>query len=155
MYNNFMLNIFKRYYFTTIFIYSVFLITACQPRVSMHGNFFNEDMISDITKIKLNKSEIKEIFGNPTTTSTFSDNVWYYISLVQHEKYYFEVKNISNKVLKITFDKNQNVKEYKILTGKDSFNIEVSDNKTVSSLTEEKNFIQEFFSGFIRKLETP
>ena len=94
----------------------------------MHGNFFNEDMISDITKIKLNKSEIKEIFGNPTTTSTFSDNVWYYISLVQHEKYYFEVKNISNKVLKITFDKNQNVKEYTILTGKDSFNNEVSDN---------------------------
>ena len=57
--------------------------------------------------------------------------------------------------MKITFDKNQNVKEYKILTGKDSFNIEVSDNNTVSSLTEEKNFIQEFFSGFIRKLETP
>ena len=150
-----MLNIFKRYYFTTIFIYSVFLITASQPRVSMHGNFFNEEMLTDITKIKLNKSEIKEIFGNPTTTSTFSDNVWYYISLVQHEKYYFEVKNISNKVLKITFDKNQNVKEYKILTGKDSFNIKVSDNKTVSSLTEDKNLIQEFFLGFIRKLETP
>ena len=45
------------------------------------------------------KSEIIEIFGEPTVKSTFSDNVWYYITLVQHEKAYFEIKKLlSSKI---------------------------------------------------------
>lgn len=143
----------KKSIFIIVYIFSLILFTACQPRISMHGNFFNEKLISDITKTKLNKSEIIEIFGNPTTTSTFSDDVWYYISLIQHEKYYFEVKNISNKVLKITFDDNQNVKEYKILTNKDSINIEITKNRTASNLETDKNLIQEFFSSLLRRLD--
>ena len=73
--------------------------------------------------------------------------------MIQHEKYYFEVKNISNKVLKITFDDNQNVKEYKILTNKDSINIEITKNRTASNLETDKNLIQEFFSSLLRRLD--
>ena len=97
-------------------IIPLFLITlfSCQPRVTKHGNFFNPENIQLIKKTKLNKSEVIEIFGEPTVKSTFSNNVWYYITLVQHEKAYFEIKNIEKKILAITFDKNQLVKKYKI-----------------------------------------
>ena len=105
-------------------------------------------------KSKLNKAEIIEILGTPSTTSTFSDNVWYYMSQVQSEKAYFKVKNISSKVLKITFDKNKFVKKYSILTEKNSYDIVVSQEKTVSSFQSDNTLIQEFFSIFIRKLET-
>ena len=130
-------------------------LSSCQPRISNHGNFFDKENISNIKKSKLNKSEILEIFGTPSTTATFSNNVWYYISQVQSEKAYFAAKNISSKVLKITFDKNKFVKKYSVLTENDSFDIEVSKEKTISSFQNENNLIQEFFSIFIRKLETP
>jgi outer membrane protein assembly factor BamE (lipoprotein component of BamABCDE complex) len=126
------------------------LLLNCQPRITNHGNFFNKENINYIKKSKLNKAEILEIFGTPSTTSTFSSNVWYYMSQVQSEKAYFKVKNISSKILKITFDKNKFVKKYSILTEKDSYDITISQEKTVSSLQNDNTLIQEFFSIFIK-----
>ena len=99
-----------------IIIFFLAAMLSCQPRVTKHGNFFNLNKVKLMKKAKLNKSEVIEIFGEPTIKSTFSDNVWYYITLVQHEKAYFEIKNLENKILVITFDENQLVKKYKILT---------------------------------------
>ena len=142
---------------STFVIISFFLITllSCQPRVTKHGNFFNLKNIQLIKKTKLNKSEVIEIFGEPTVKSTFSDNVWYYITLVQHEKAYFEIKNLENKILIITFDENQVVKKYKILTEDDSSEINISYPKEASNKNNELSLIQEFFSMFTRKLNAP
>ena len=96
-----------------------------------------------------------EILGQPSTKSTFSDNVWYYITLVQHEKAYFEIKNLENKILAITFDENQLVKKFKILTEKDSSEINISNPKEAYNQNNEISLIQEFFSIFIRKLDAP
>ena len=138
-------------------IIPLFLITlfSCQPRVTKHGNFFNPENIQLIKKIKLNKSEVVEIFGEPTVKSTFSNNVWYYITLVQHEKAYFEVKNLENKILAITFDQNQLVKKYKILTEVDSSEINISFPKEAYNQKNEISLIQEFFSIFSRRLDAP
>jgi outer membrane protein assembly factor BamE (lipoprotein component of BamABCDE complex) len=77
------------------------------------------------------------------------------MSQIQSEKAYFNVENISSKILKITFDKNKFVKKYSVLTEEDSYDIKVSKEKTVSSLQNDNTLIQEFFSIFIRELETP
>ncbi len=143
----------KKSSFLVINLLLVLILSSCQPRISKHGNFFEAEKIKLIKKTKLNKSEITEIFGQPTTTSTFSDNVWYYISFVQSEKAYFAIKNIENKILVVTFDKNQIVKKYKILDENDSIEINISELKTSSSLNNEQNLIQEFFSSFIRRLD--
>ena len=138
-------------------IISFFLITllSCQPRVTKHGNFFNQNNIQLIKKTKLNKSEVIEVFGKPAVKSTFSDNVWYYMSLVQHEKAYFEVKNLQNKILIITFDENQIVKKYEVLTENDSLAINISYPKEAHNNNSETSLIQEFFSIFTRKLDAP
>ena len=138
-------------------IISLFLITllSCQPRITKHGNFFNPKNIQLIKKTKLSKSEIVEIFGEPTLKSTFSDNVWYYMSLVQHEKAYFEIKNLQNKILIITFDENQVVKKYEVLTENDSIAINISYPKEGHNNNNEISLIQEFFSIFTRKLDAP
>jgi outer membrane protein assembly factor BamE (lipoprotein component of BamABCDE complex) len=142
--------------FKIVFYFFLLLFVCnCQPRITNHGNFFNKEKINYIKKSKLNKAEIIEIFGAPSTTSTFSNNVWYYMSQVQSEKAYFKIKNISSKILKITFDKNKFVKKYSIVTEKNSYDITISPEKTVSSLQKDNTLIQEFFSIFIRKLETP
>ena len=135
-----------------IIIFFLSLLMSCQPRITQHGNFFNIENIELIKKTKLNKSEVLEIFGEPTTKSTFSDNVWYYIKLTQYEKAYFDIKNSENKVLVITFDNNQLVKKYKIFTEKDSMEINISSPKEASNSQNDVTLIQEFFSIFSRKL---
>ena len=62
--------------------------------------FFQIMSLKILQNAKLNKSEIIEILGQPSTKSTFSDNIWYYIYFIQKEKAYFQVRNSSNKVLK-------------------------------------------------------
>ena len=136
-----------------IVTFFLFILISCQPRITKHGNFFNQKNIELIKKTKLNKSEVIEIFGEPTVKSTFSDNVWYYITLIQHERAYFEIKNLTNKVLIITFDNNQFVKKYKILTEKDSSEINISFPKEASNNQNELSLLQEFFSMFTRKLD--
>ena len=138
-------------------IIPLFLITlfSCQPRITKHGNFFDPKNIELIKKTNLSKSEVVEIFGLPTLKSTFSDNVWYYITLVQHEKAYFEVKNLENNILAITFDENQLVKKYKILTEDDTSEIDITYPKEAYNQNSEITLIQEFFSIFTRKLDAP
>jgi len=145
--------IFQKKSSLVIIIFFTILIGACQPRITKHGNYFSTKNIELIKKTKLNKSEVLEIFGEPTTRSTFSDNVWYYITLTQYEKAYFNIKNISNKVLMISFDKNQNVKKYKLLTEKDSIEINISFPEKSSNSENDMSLIGEFFSIFSRKLK--
>ena len=131
------------------------ILFSCQPRITKHGNFFNPKNIQLIKKTKLSKSEVVEVFGEPTLKSTFSDNVWYYITLIQHEKAYFEVKNLENNILAITFDENQLVKKYKVLTEDDSSEININYPKEAYNQNSETSLIQEFFSMFTRKLDAP
>ena len=144
----------KKSIFVIIFLFLITLL-SCQPRITKHGNFFNLKNIQLIKKNKLNKSEVIEIFGEPTLKSTFSDNVWYYITLVQYERAYFEIKNLENKILAITFDENQLVKKYKIFTEDDSSEINISNPKEAYNQDSEVSLIQEFLSIFTRKLDAP
>ena len=148
------MNIIKK---STIVIIPLLLITllSCQPRITKHGNYFNPENIQLIKKNKLNKSEVIEIFGEPTLKSTFSNNVWYYITLVQHEKAYFEITNLENRILAITFDENQIIKKYKILTEDDSSQINISYPKEAYNENRENSLIKEFFSIFARRLNGP
>ena len=122
------MKIIKKSIFVIIPLFLIILF-SCQPRITKHGNFFNPKNIQLIKKTKLSKSEVVEIFGEPTLTSTFSDNVWYYITLIQHEKAYFEIKNLENRILVVIFDQNQLVKKYKVLTEDDSSEINISNPK--------------------------
>ena len=131
------------------------ILFSCQPRITKHGNFFNPKNIQLIKKTKLSKSEVVEVFGEPTLKSTFSDDVWYYITLVQHEKAYFEIKNLENNILAITFDENQLVKKYKVLTEDDSSEINISYPNEAYNQNREVSIIQEFLSIFSRQLDAP
>ena len=91
------------------------LIYNCSPRISRHGNFFTKEELNILKSTKLNKSEIIEVLGQPSTKSTFSDNTWYYIYFIQKERAVFEVKNTANTVLKIRFDNKQNVSDYTVI----------------------------------------
>ena len=56
------------------------LIYSCTPRISRHGNFFTQNELKVLQFTQLNKSEIIEILGQPSTRSTFSDFFGYFFS---------------------------------------------------------------------------
>ena len=139
---------------TISYIIILSLIYSCSPRISRHGNIFSDDELKILQTTRLNKSEIIEILGQPSTKSTFSDNIWYYIFFIQKEKAYFQVKNSSNKVLKIKFDDKQNVEAYNIIKNNQSIKIKtvkVDSNTSVFN----RGLARELLDSFIRRMEEP
>ena len=145
----------KSYYISCLILFLSITISACVPRVTQHGYILSNEEIKIIKNTKLNKSEILEILGQPSSKTTFSDNIWYYITQVRRERAYFEVNNTSTNVIAIKFDKNQEVKSYKIYNEKDSFEVTINWDKTMAVHEKDENFIKEFFSSFMRRLAEP
>ena len=136
------------------YIIIITLMYNCSPRISRHGNIFSDEELKILKNSRLNKSEIIEILGQPSTKSTFSDNIWYYIFFIQKEKAYFQVKNSGNKVLKIKFNKKQNVETYNIIKNDTSIKIntiKVDTEKSVFS----KGLVRELLDSFVRRMEEP
>ena len=129
------------------------LIYNCSPRISRHGNFFSKDELRILQTTRLNKSEIIEILGQPSTKSTFSNNTWYYIFFIQKEKAYFQVKNSRNKVLKIKFDEKQNVESYDIIENDTSIKIETIKVETTNEIFK-RGLVRELLDSFVRRLES-
>ncbi len=146
---------FKIFHILIITIFLNFILGSCNTRISKHGTFFSEEEINIIKKTTLNKSEIIEILGQPSTKSTFSDDVWYYISNIQKERAYFKTKTASNAILKITFDKNQQVSNYNISSKEKLLNIDINKSKTSKGIDKELGFWQDFLSSFARRLQDP
>ena len=145
------------YYYIVRFISFIIVFTLiynCSPRISRHGNIFSDDELKILQTTRLNKSEIIEILGQPSTKSTFSDNIWYYIFFIQKEKAYFQVKNSSNKVLKIKFDDEQNVETYNIIKNNQSIKIKTVKVNSDTSVFN-RGIARELLDSFIRRMEEP
>ena len=145
------------YYYIVRFISLMIVFTLiynCSPRISRHGNIFSDDELKILQTTRLNKSEIIEILGQPSTKSTFSDNIWYYIFFIQKEKAYFQVKNSSNKVLKIKFDDEQNVETYNIIKNNQSIKIKTVKVNSDTSVFN-RGIARELLDSFIRRMEEP
>ena len=135
--------------------YSIVLILIynCSPRISRHGNFFTKEELNILKSAKLNKSEIIEVLGQPSTKSTFSDNTWYYIYFIQKERAVFEVKNTANTVLKIRFDNKQNVSDYTVIKNNVE-GIPISTDITESNALK-RGLVRELLDSFVRRLKEP
>ena len=106
---------------------------------------------------KSNKNDIKEILGNPSTTSKFDNNVWIYIERKQTQS---ELKNLGkmkiykNDVLVLEID------DYGILKKKDFYNQNDMNNIIVAKDTTGKkfkknSFLYDFFSSMRQKINDP
>ena len=144
-------------YNTLFFYFSIFFLflSSCSPRYSYHGNYFSAKEINFLKKTRLSKAEILQVMGAPSTKTTFSDNVWYYITQVRKERAYFSVDNMSTTVLKIAFDKNNIVKSYKVYSDEFSIDVEINSAKTSTVLEKDENFMKALFSSYRRRLLNP
>jgi len=65
-------------------------------REEHHGKELTDNALSKLEVNKSTKEDVIELFGNPSTSSTFDDNTWYYMSL-EKKGVSFLKPNITNQ----------------------------------------------------------
>ena len=96
--------------------------------VKDHGVPFLEKKQETLIVNKTNKNDIREILGNPSTTSKFDNDVWIYIERKQTQS---ELKNLGrmkiykNDVLVLEIDKYGILKNKKFYNKDDMENIKI------------------------------
>ena len=106
------------------------VLPSCSPRIESRGNLPNLDMLANIEIGQVNKREVLESIGSPSTIELFEGESWYYISEKIETKAFFEPKVNKRKVIIIRFNKKGIVKEIKTLGIKDAQNVKMVDRVT-------------------------
>ena len=87
------------------FLFLILLYLAgCSPRIAVTGNLPNPDLLDSIEIGEVNKQEVLNLIGTPSTISPFSGNNWYYVSERTETSAFFTPKVVDRKVLSIKFD---------------------------------------------------
>ena len=136
-----------------------FIVANCslKPVVKHHGVPFLEKKQADLIINETNKNDIKNILGNPSTKSTFDNDVWIYIERKQTQsklRNLGKMKIFKNDVLVLEIDK------YGILKKKEFYNInDMEKLKIVEETTQtgfqKKSFIYDFMSSMRQKINDP
>ena len=122
-----------------------------------HGVLSLEKKINKITIDKSNKNDIINIFGPPSTKSTFDNNIWIYIERTQSQsgiKKFGRMEISKNDVLVLE------INNFGILKKKEFYNKDDMEKiKIVEATTEagfkRNSFIYEFMSSMRQKINDP
>ena len=140
-----------------IFISLIVSNCSLKPVIKHHGVPYLNKKQALLIINKTNKNDIKEILGNPSTTSKFDNDVWIYIERKQTQsklKNLGRMKIYENNVLVLEIDKYGLLKK-KELYNKDDMN-ELKVTKNVTGENFEKNsFIYDFMSSMRQKINDP
>ena len=140
-----------------LFYISVFfLISNCSFNLvdDHHGVFFLEKKEKKIKVNESNTNDILSVFGEPSTKSTFDNDIWIYIERrITNTHFFGRRKLVVNNVMVLEIDNKG------ILAKKDFYN--VNDMKTLkfdtqrSETLEKRNFIYNFLSSLRQKVNDP
>ncbi|UFN50670.1 outer membrane protein assembly factor BamE [Roseomonas sp. OT10] len=99
------------------------------PR-ELRGNRVDDELLSQITPGVQTKQDVAALLGSPSTTATFDQDHWYYISVVTHIRPARTPGIEDQRVVAITFNPNGVVQEVKRLGDEDRRNIAFVDRQT-------------------------
>tara|TARA_B100001113_G_C20698420_1_gene443979 strand:+ start:40 stop:525 length:486 start_codon:yes stop_codon:yes gene_type:complete len=140
-----------------IFISLIVSNCSLKPVVKHHGvPYLNKKQASLIIN-KTNKNDIKEILGNPSTTSKFDNDVWIYIERKQTQsklKNLGRMKIYENNVLVLEIDRYGLLKRKKFYNKDDMNKLKVTKNITGENF-EKNSFIYDFMSSMRQKINDP
>lgn len=99
-------------------------LSACQHTIDDLGYVPDPDNVVRIKPGLQGRDEVREILGSPSSTSTFTDDRWYYISKKTETVAFFQPTTLDQNVLEIDFDKDGIVSEVRRYTLKDGEQVE-------------------------------
>ena len=148
--------IYSEFMRTLFYITIFFLISNCSFNLvdDHHGVFFLDKKEKKIAVQETNINDILGIFGEPSTKSSFDNDVWIYIERkISNTHFFGRRKLIVNNVLVLEID------DRGILAKKDFFNIddmkELKFDSSRSETIKKRNFIYNFLSSLRQRVNDP
>ena len=143
-------------------LYIIFLsliVANCSFKkvVKHHGVPFLEKKQESLVVNKSNKKDIREILGNPSTTSKFDNDVWIYIERKQTQsalKNLGKMKIFKNDVLVLEIDNYGILKKKEFFNKDDMEKIKIVKSTTQSTFNRD-SFIYNFMSSMRQKINDP
>ena len=139
-----------------LFYISLFLISNCSLNLvdDHHGVYYLDKKEKKIVVSETNVNDILSIFGEPSTKSTFDNDVWIYIERKISNTHFFGKRQlIVNNVMVLEID------DKGILAKKDFYNIQDMknlkfDNQRSESI-KKRNFVYNFLSSLRQRVNDP
>jgi len=79
------------------------ICSSCMIREEYHGREVSAELLLQLKINKSTKEEVVELLGNPSSVSTFDDNIWYYLSLTKKGVSVFKPDITSQKSVQLRF----------------------------------------------------
>ena len=95
--------------FTLVPLAVMALLIACAPVISQRGYMPNPDAEATIKPGTDTKTSIQERLGYASTTATFGNDSWYYISATEKQVAFFSPTVLKRQILAVYFDKQNTV----------------------------------------------
>jgi outer membrane protein assembly factor BamE (lipoprotein component of BamABCDE complex) len=80
-------------------------LSACESRKNTRGNLLDPERVEDIRPGELNRDEVVEILGSPSSITPFGSDTWYYISQRTETYAFFAPKVLERQIVVVSFDK--------------------------------------------------
>lgn len=128
---------------------AILLLVACSPDISARGNAPTEDRLGRIEPGAQTRAEVAALLGTPSTTATFDDETWYYISAQTTQTAIFQREELDRRVIAISFDTDGTVKEVRELGLDDGNDVAVVSRET-PTLGNELSIIEQLLGNLGR-----
>src|ERR1700753_219940 len=89
------------------------LLMGCTPVINQRGYLPDPAGEASIKTGADTKTTVQQRLGDPSTSSTFGDDTWYYISSTERQVAFFDPTITMRKILAIHFDKDGKVTQIK------------------------------------------
>ena len=109
---------------------SLCVIAACSPVVNQRGNLIDDARLEKVQVGQMNRVEVLNLLGTPTSRSTFDDDTWYYIGQVTEKTAFFNPEVVERRILKLEFDADGTLVALDELNLEDAQEVEKVDRET-------------------------
>ncbi len=123
--------------------------TGCASTENQRGYMEQPGMLEAIRVGVDTKSSVQASLGSPSTLGTFSDNTWYYISIMQEDLLFFEPEEVSRKIVAVNFGPGEVVHSVRTYGPEDAVEVSFSRNETPAR-GRELTFLQQIFGNIGR-----
>tara|TARA_Y100000816_G_C25887689_1_gene463134 strand:- start:66 stop:536 length:471 start_codon:yes stop_codon:yes gene_type:complete len=141
-----------------IFLISLFLIISnCSFNLvdDHHGVYFLEKKIKKIQVNATNKNDLIKIFGEPSTKSSFDNDLWIYIERKITNTHFFGRRElILNNVLVLEIDERGLLAKIEFYDIDDMNKLKIDTDSTEISY-KKKSFVYDFLSSMRQKINDP
>lgn len=128
--------------------------TACAPTIETRGNLPHPEVLAQVQPGKTSRDEVQALLGTPSSTVSYGDETWHYISARSEQVAFFEPKFVERKVVSISFDPRGMVKTVTMHDLDDGMQIDLVERETPTA-GKELNVLEQMLGNLGRFSKPP